>query len=126
MTVAAQGWIQDVERGPDWLFVRLAEPHDATADEAQLAGWIWAVVEQHFIYRVVLEFGTASLLSSTLIGQLLSVERKLHEHGGTLRLCGLSEHNQQSLKQCRLDARLPHFLDRTQAVLGRWRPLQPR
>lgn len=126
MTVVAQSWILDVERGPGWLFVHLAEPHDRTADEAHLAEMLWALVEQHFIYRVVLEFGATNLLTSTLVGQLLSVERKLHEHGGTLRLCGLSEHNQQTLKQCRLDARLPHFHDRSQAVLGRWRPLQPR
>lgn len=119
------GWIHDVERGPDWLFTTLNSAADAGEDASQLAETVWSLVQQHFTYRLVLDCRRIKLLSSTLIAQLLTLERRLHEHGGLLRLCALSEPNQRVLQQCRLAGRFPRFCDRIEAVLG-YRPPQPR
>jgi anti-anti-sigma regulatory factor len=115
----------DVERGPDWLLVRLGAPAAGISDWAGLADTLWSVLDQHFIYRLVLDCERAGLVDSTLMGQLVLLERRIRKQGGLLRLCSLSEASQQALHQCRLEGRLPHFDTRAEAILGH-RPLQPR
>ena len=115
----------DVERGPESLIVRLGAPAAGVSDWAGLADALWSVLDQHFIYRLVLDCELAGLVDSTLMGQLVLLERRIRKRGGLLRLCGLSEASQQALHQCRLDGRLPHFETRTDAILGH-RPSQPR
>ncbi|HEX5446161.1 MAG TPA: STAS domain-containing protein [Pirellulales bacterium] len=138
----SQGWSLQVDRGPDWLFVRpslvaegdgsneggFAVEHCAVeegVDDASLADSIWSVIEQHFTYRVVVECEQLGRLTSDMIAQLLTLNRRIRGHGGTLRLCGLSDDNQEALRQCRIDGFFPRFSDRSQAVLGN-RPWQPR
>ncbi|HEX7447161.1 MAG TPA: STAS domain-containing protein [Pirellulales bacterium] len=94
-------------------------------DDASLADGIWSVIEQHFTYRVVVECDQLGRFTSAMIAQLLTLNRRIRGHGGTLRLCGLSDDNQETLRQCRIDGFFPRFSDRSQAVLGN-RPLQPR
>jgi anti-anti-sigma factor len=125
MAELAQGWMCDVERGPAWLFVRLTPPPDG-ADAVELADMLWSLIERHFTYRLVLECHDVARFDSTFVAQLLVLERRLHEHDGRLRLCGMSELNQQVLARCRLSGRFPCFRDRTHAVLGDQRPSQPR
>lgn len=124
MIEVAPGWALDVERGPDWVFIRLAAPEDPLADVPPLAETLWSLLEQHFTYRLVLECDQVCFLNSTLIGQFVALHRKIKAHGGLMRLCGMSSNNQDVLHQCRLDGRFPNFRSRSQAVLGR--PLQPR
>ena len=118
MIQAVAGLLRDVERGPDWLLVKLAGATHGAADWAGLADSLSSLSNQHFTYRLVLDCDEIGLLDSALMGQLLLVERRMRQQGGLLRLCGLSEASQQALHQCRLDGRLPHFATRTQAVLG--------
>ena len=133
----SQGWSLQVDRGPDWLFVRPSRAVDGElstavglsaddgADDASLADQVWSVIEQHFTYRVVLECDQLGRLTSELIAQLLVLNRRIRGQGGTLRLCGLSDYNQEMLRQCRVDGFFPQFTSRSQAVLGN-RPMQPR
>lgn len=125
MIGVSSGWTLEVDRGPDWLFVRLAAPTDGEAEISSLAESVWFVVQQHFVYRVVLECDQLSMLNSGLIAQLVGLHRRLQKQGGTLRLCGLSDDNQQSLRSCRLDSLFPQFRSRSQAVLAH-RPALPR
>lgn len=123
MVQAAYSLIADVERGPGWLLIKLGAPADAASEEAQpdwsaLAESLWLLMGQHFTYRLVLECNQIALLDSTLIGQLLLLERRIRNQGGVVRLCGLSEVNQRALRQCRLESRLPHFANRNEAVQG--------
>jgi anti-anti-sigma regulatory factor len=119
----SSGWALEVERGPDWLFVRPAAP--AEGDDGTLAESIWSIVKQHFVYRVVLECDHWERVSSGLVAQLLGLQRRLQKQSGTLRLCGLSDENQAVLKSCRLDSMFPQFRSRSAAVLAH-RPVQPR
>ncbi len=125
MLETARGWNVSVERGPDWLFIRLQAGSAAGDDFSQLAEQVWNVVQQHFVYRVVLEIEGLNVLRSSLIGQLVLLHKRLHTQGGMLRLCGLSEGQQHAIACSRLDSRFPVYANREQAVWGH-RPTQPR
>jgi anti-anti-sigma factor len=108
----------DVERGPGWLLVRVRNPDLAEVDGPPLADRLWRLLLQHFTYRLVLEMDAVEMLNSYLIGQLAELYRRIEEHDGVLRLCGLSPYNRQVLHSCRLDDRLPPYGDRQEAVMG--------
>ena len=122
MLAVAPGCELEVERGPDWLMVRVAELDPAESEMPTLAERVWDVLRQHFTYRVVLELDQIRLLTSRLVGQLVQLHRRIDEHGGVMRLCGLSPHNRQVLRTCRLDHRFMPYEDRQEAVMGHERP----
>jgi anti-anti-sigma factor len=119
------GWRYEVERGPDWVFVRLRPDDDGLLDQASLADQLWSVLEQNFVYRLVLELDEVPIMQSYLIAQLVLLGKRIHSHGGLLRLCGLSPANQEVIRLCRLDGCLPNYVNRGHAVMGQ-RPMQPR
>jgi anti-anti-sigma factor len=121
----APGWALDLERGPDWLFIRLRPPRHGDTAQAELAEALWQKMDQSFSHRVVLEMDDLWLLRSWMIGELVKLHTRLSQHGGMLRLCGLSEDNQEVLRQCRLEASFPNYRNRNEAVMG-YRPAQPR
>src|SRR5665647_405208 len=112
MLAIAPGCELDVERGPDWLLVRIGNSDLLEVSETLLADQIWCLLQQHFTYRLVLELDQVRLLNSCLIGQLNQLYRQIEEHGGMMRLCGLSPHNRQVLHACRLDDRFSTYHDR--------------
>ena len=118
MLGVSSGWTVDVERGPDWLFVRLGAPTDGECDVSLLADSVWSVVKQHFVYRVVLECDSLGMFDSAMVAQIVGLHRRLQKQSGVLRLCGLSDRNQEMLKACRLDGLFPQFRSRSQAVLA--------
>ncbi len=124
MIQTAASWNLIVDRGPDWVFIR-PQPPMGTDDTHGLAETVWNVIEQHFIYRVVLELDEIRLVNSTMIGQLVLLSKRIHAHGGVLRLCGVSDANSDVLRTCRLDTALPNFESRGDAVMGH-RPVRPR
>lgn len=107
--------IEVVGRGPDWLFVRL-RPDEHRLDD--LADRLWALLDKHFIYRVVLEMDEVDFLPSLLMGQLVMLHKRVLQHDGALRLCGLTDSCAQALHFCRLDQALPSFDCREDAVRG--------
>jgi anti-anti-sigma factor len=104
-----------IERGPDWLFVRL-RPDPEHLD--QVAERLWALLNQHFVYRLVLEMDEVDFLPSVLMGQLVMLQKRILQHDGALRLCGLTDSCEQALHFCRLDHTLAHFKTREDAVRG--------
>ncbi len=130
MAQIAHGWEFDVERGPDWLFVRPRGPaHDplemVEVDAPELADEVWALVEKYFTRRLVLELDQIGHLNSCLIGQLVRLYKRVGTQGGLMRICGLSTANRRVLDLCRLSGRLPCYDNRTEAVMAT-RPAQPR
>jgi len=124
MVEALGGCELDVDRGPDWLFVR---PHGESlrGHELDLANQVWRLLEQSMTHRLVLELDDIGPMMSSLIGQLVLLQKRISSHGGLMRLCGVSPSNQRVLAVCRLGGYLPQYVDRTQAVMGE-RPMQPR
>lgn len=125
MIQIAQGWELDVERGPDWLFVRPRNLPKGASNTPPLAEQIWAMLEQNFTSRLVLELDQVRYLHSYLIGQLVWLHKRISAHAGVMRICGLSAANCKVLETCHLDSRFPRYADRSEAVLG-YRPMQPR
>jgi anti-anti-sigma factor len=130
MVQIAHGWELDVERGPDWLFVR---PHGLSDDPLEvveagspdLADEVWALIEKYFTRRVVLELDQVGELNSYLIGQLVRLHKRVSTQGGLMRLSGLSPANRSVLDECQLSSSLPCYDNRTEAVMAT-RPAQPR
>jgi anti-anti-sigma factor len=115
MEEVCETWGVDVNRGPDWLFVRL---HPGTQDPGDMADTLWKLADRHFIYRLVLEMNEVDVLPSRLMGQLVMLQKRVLQRSGALRLCGLSNHCAEALHFCRLDQALPTFNTREDAVLG--------
>jgi anti-anti-sigma factor len=126
MSAITPGCELEVDRGPDWLLVRVAEPDPTESETPNLAERVWDILRQHFTYRLVLELDQVRLLSSRLIGQLMQLNRRIDEHGGVMRLCGLSPHNRQVLRTCHLHHHFRSYTGRHEAVMGSDRPSQPR
>ena len=121
----APEWAVEIDRGPDWLFIRLRPPHEGDCGEVPLAEMIWQRMEQSFCRRVVLELDDVTFLRSWMVGELVKLHKRLTAAGGLMRLAGLSETSQEVLRACRLADRFPAYRNRTDAVMGH-RPAQPR
>ncbi|HZL89025.1 MAG TPA: STAS domain-containing protein [Pirellulaceae bacterium] len=119
------GWMMDLDRGPDWLFVRLLPPRHGDTQEVGLAETIWRMMEQSFNHRLVLEMEEVWLLRSWMVGELVKLHKRVAATGGTLRLCGMNDGNQEVLRISRLEDRFPQYRTRGDAVMG-YRPVQPR
>lgn len=124
MLEIAPGWLADVERGPDWLFVKLKQSPSLSADVGQLAEKLWSMLGEHFIYRLVLELDGVPL-DSQLVDQLALLQQRIQQQGGLLRLCGLSQQDLKLLRARQLDARLPSYCCREDAVYAH-HPVRPR
>ena len=126
MLAIAPGWELGVERGPDWLLVKVESVDEDAIDAPPLADEIWSLLECHFTYRLVLELDQVHLLNSHLVGQLVMLYKRIREHGGVMRLCGLSDFNRRVLRICQLEDRFLPCRDRKEAVLGRPHFRQPK
>jgi anti-anti-sigma regulatory factor len=121
----APGWMMEIDRGPDWLFIRLHGEEPFDCDGVDLAGRLWQVLDQEFTHRLVLELEEVRLLRSHFVGELVRLHKRLQSQGGMLRLSGLSESNYQVLCSSRLADRFPKYQSREDAVMG-YRPAKPR
>ena len=71
MLATVAGYEFDVDRGPDWLWIRVRSLEAGSSPAASLAEQLKELVEKHFIYRIVLELHRVPELSSQLIGELV-------------------------------------------------------
>ena len=116
-------WDLHVDRGPDWLFLKLPA---SAGNESNVADRLWSVLTRHFTYRLVLEMDDLDLLPSQLIGQLIMLQKRVMQRDGALRLCKMSDGCQEALHLCRLDRALPNYASREDAVHGLTQPSAPR
>lgn len=126
MLAIAPGWELRVQRGPDWLLVKVEAPAGAHEETPPLADALWDQLQRHSTYRVAIELDRIEVLSSHLIGQLIQLYKRIRQHDGVMRLCGLSPYNCQVLRTCHLDDRFLPYHDIQEAVQGCFRPPQPR
>jgi anti-sigma B factor antagonist len=107
-----------VDRGPNWLFVKLRPRRNSTDELSQIADELWSIASRHFIYRLVLELEELKSLPPGLMEQLTLLQDKLAECDGALRICGLSAKCAQALCDAGLDAALPNHPTRDAAIHG--------
>jgi anti-anti-sigma regulatory factor len=126
MLALTAGYEFDVDRGPDWLWIRIRCLQAGSSPAGSLAEEIKEIVENHFIYRVVLELHRVPELSSPLIGELMQLDRYILAHDGVLRVCGLSPEGRAMLEICGLDDLCLAYETREEAVLGSCMPHTPK
>jgi anti-anti-sigma factor len=126
MLATVAGYELDVDRGPDWLWIRIRSVEAGSFPPTSLAEEVKELVEKHFIYRVVLELHRVPELSSQLIGELVQMNRYILKHDGVLRVCGLSPEGRAMLDICGLDDLCLEYATREEAVVGSCAPRVPR
>lgn len=116
-TANASRWPMRIERGPDWLFVRLESPAEAPpAAEAQLAEGIWEALRENHAHRVLLELDEAGPIDDCLIEAIAQLGRRVRAEGGMIRLCGLSQPDLRTLRARGATPDIAHFGSRAEAV----------
>jgi anti-anti-sigma regulatory factor len=118
MTEIAPHWVLHVDVGPEWLFFRLGKSSQDADPSPPLAQRAWDVLDEHHMYRAVVELESDVALSSHLIGQLVLLHKRCHRAGGVMRICGLNPIAYDVLKIMRLDERFPNYPSRQDAVMG--------
>ena len=78
----------NVDRGPNWLFVKLRTREAPRADVPQFAEKLWSISSRHFIYRLVLELEDLEELPSGMMGQLVMLQERLAQCGGCCGFAG--------------------------------------
>jgi hypothetical protein len=112
-----QGPSIEVERGPDWLFVRVAG--GAVAGQGEITSSVWETIREHGALRVVLELDHVEAVDEALGGAIGELGTRVRDAGGLIRICGLSESKLSRLRSMAAAARVPHFETRSDAVGGR-------
>lgn len=118
---AARDWDLSVERGPNWLFVRVNGGAVKVSDLPPLAGRLRSLLENHFTNRIVLELDRAVIPCSYLVRQLERLDRWIGDRNGVLRLCGVRARYAKALSRCGFCAHWAFYRDRQEAVFGRHR-----
>lgn len=131
MSQTATDWILRVERGPDWLFVRLLpDPGESLLCGGDLVDSIWDMLQSHHANRLVLELDCVDTLDGSLLADISRLGTKVQAEGGLIRICGLSDPNLAKLRASPEAERVPHFTNREEAVGSRRseisRPGKPR
>ncbi len=126
MVDLAPGWKIELERGPDWLFVKLYGPFGDTADATGIAESISLMMQQDLVRRIVLELDGLSELPPDFLQELFELRDLVDREGGILRLCGLRNEHWDELEMRDFSRRFAPFRSREEAVLGFYRPNKPR
>jgi hypothetical protein len=126
MPLTSPEWELEVSRGPDSLWVKVHQRSNGFAGESPpLVDELWALLERHFLYRLVLDLGEIESLGRELLGQLLRLQRRIRGHGGLMRICGLSGLHREMLHRHGVDTWMADYGDLEEAVMGSW-PRKPR
>ncbi len=118
MLATVAGYELDVDRGPDWLWIKVRSVDTGSSPPVSLAKQVKELFERHFIYRVMLDLHGVPELSSQLIGELVQLDQQILKHDGVLRICGLSSEGRAMLEVCRLDDLCLAYETRDEAILG--------
>ena len=103
MLVTAEGCDLEVERGPGWLFIRVRNIDPDCPGCSALADRVWAILQQHLTYRVVLEMDEVETLPRPLVAELVRLQRRIRDHDGVIRLSGVSPRGESRLRAQHLD-----------------------
>jgi len=113
-----QGWDVSVERGPEWLFLRLETGKPGAANRP-LVERLLRTIQANRAHRVVLELDHVDSIDDSLLDAITTVGSHVRGDGGLIRVCGLSAGNLRQLRQSAPGSELPHFESRSAAVGAR-------
>lgn len=110
-----------IERGPDWLFVRVTDGDRGP----RLADTIWETIREHHASRVVLELDRVGHVDESLGDAIADIGTRVRDAGGLIRICGLSAPQLSRLRRDGTAAAVPHFACRSEAVGPRSFGIEP-
>jgi len=122
----APGWRTELDRGPDWLFVKLFGPDGDDADATGLAEMLHLLMQEELAHRLVLELDGVGEFPLELADELVTLHGLVEETGGMVRLCGVAPEHRAVLRTRDDACSLAPYRDRTDAVMGAMRPNKPR
>ncbi len=122
----APGWKTELDRGPEWLFVKLYGPDSDAADATGLAESLYTLLRQEFKQRLLLELDNIQHMPRDLVIELHLLRDELEREGSLLRVCGLCAEHEVSLSRSEFSPHLLCYPDRDAALLGFFRPSKPR
>lgn len=93
----------NLERSGDVLHITLTYPHLTEEDNIDELGHIlFSQVDDHGMRRVILNLQHVQILTSSAIGKIITLHRKLHRYDGHLVLCHLSDRVTEVFNSSRL------------------------
>ena len=112
-----------VDRGPNWLFVRVPADGFSRAGKEKssslsLADQMWKLCSRHFVYRMVLELQDVTEIDDRAADELLRLQKMLAKHDGALRLCGLPSKCSRKILNLMHRGILTDYDSRLEAVIG--------
>ncbi len=115
---AVRDWQLCVERGPNWLFVKVKGGGVKVSDMPPLSGRLRSLLEQNLTNRIVLELDRILIPCGYMVRQLEQLDHWIRDRNGVLRLCGLRARYAKALRRHGLGVHLAFYRDRKEAVFG--------
>jgi anti-anti-sigma regulatory factor len=125
MPTLATKWNLEVDRVPVGLCVRIVGPASRALGRPSLADSLWSLLEQHLVYRLMLDIEEIELPDQCLMEQLTDLQERISLRDGMLTLCGLSPEDQEAFDEMQSKGRIPCYRDRQEAVMSGC-PIKPR
>lgn len=90
-------------------------------DDAQiqeLEGSFMPLIEQNDDIQLIIDFSRVRFLTSSALGLLIRISKKVYERGGKLRLCAIDARIMDVFRITRLDKVFEIFTDQDDALVG--------
>jgi anti-anti-sigma factor len=102
-------WGADLYECHGWQVVELHPPGDVYAEPLGLADAIWQLVSHWRPPRMVLDATHINFMSSSLMGVLVQIEKRVAVAGGEFHVACLGPHPTEALHACQLHTIIPLF-----------------
>jgi len=86
-------------------------------DVQRIVDEIEAVVAQHKVPLVVLNFSRLQQMTSAFLSKLISLNKTLRQSEVALRLCGMNPEVERAFRICKLEKVIPLFATEDEALL---------
>lgn len=84
----------------------------------ELEGSFMPLVEQNDAIQLIVDFSNVKFLTSSALGLLIRISKKIYEKGGKLRLCAIDSKIMEVFRITRLDKIFEIFPDQEDALVG--------
>jgi hypothetical protein len=108
----------NVDRGPNWLFVKLRPKKTSRGKVPHIADKLWSISSRHFIYRLVVELDDPECVPPGWMDELSDLQKRLAECGGALRIAGATPERDEPPASGYLECALSNTATRAEAVKG--------
>jgi anti-sigma B factor antagonist len=83
-----------------------------------LEGSFMPLIEQNDNIQLIIDFSNVKFLTSSVLGLLIRISKKIYEKGGKLRLCAIDAKIMEVFRITRLDKIFEIFNDQDEALVG--------